>query len=136
MLHCCCFHDLSALGGFLWYLFLLVESRPCRLLRNRSSLLKPLTSLPLAQTEPTREEQVQNTIMISFLKTVPSVLVQSPPTQGLAQAIPGCHEQSLVCSIRTRGHGLDSLPSNMNWDFCHPDLGSYLRRSHDWPPPQ
>lgn len=41
----------------------------------------PIINLPLAKTEPTRKEQVQNTIVISFLETFPNVLVRSPQTQ-------------------------------------------------------
>lgn len=47
---------------------------------NQKAPPDPLINLPLAKTEPTRKnkqtnKQVQNTIVIGFLKTVPNVLV-------------------------------------------------------------
>lgn len=55
------------------------EGQSCRLVRNSTSLsLDPLINLPLAKTEPTRKEQVQNTIVIGFLETFPDVLADQP----------------------------------------------------------
>lgn len=58
-----------------------------------------------------------------------------PHTQWMAWDIPRCHGHRLRCGIRTRRGGLDSLLSNMNWNFCHSGHGCYLQ-SYDQPPAQ
>ena len=87
----------------------------------------PRINLPLAKTEPTRREQVQNTIVIGFLAMLPDVLVRSPQTQWLARGMARSHEHWLRCSVRTRGRGLDSLLSNVNWNFRHSGHGCRLQ---------
>lgn len=45
----------------------------------------------------------------------------------MAQDIPRCCGPGLRCIIRTRRGGLDSLLSNMNWNFCHSGHGCYSK---------
>lgn len=93
----CCFHNLSAPDA----LGLRVvpfptrrerESLPCRLIRHKDSPQGRWINLPLAKTEPTGREQVQNTIVIGFLKMLPDVLARSPQTQRSARGMARSHE--------------------------------------------
>lgn len=94
--------------GFTWCLFppVVRVHLPWKAGYNQKAPPDPLINLPLAKTEPTRKKtknkQVQNTIVIGFLKTFPNVLVWSSQTQWLAQDIPRDHEHWLMCNIRTR----------------------------------
>lgn len=119
--------------GFAWCLFPPGEreSLPCRLIRHKDSPRGWWINLPLAKTEPTGREQVQNTIVIGFLEMLPDVLARSPQTQWSARGMARSHEQWLRRSAGTRGRSLDSLLSNVNWNFRHSGHGCRLQ-SCDW----